>query len=268
MSDLTILIISYDKDRDILPIFSDCFLKHTTSSSIPSILVSSGSNFGIFPNFFTTNGDESFSSRIACGLQIVKTEYVLLLLHDYFVASDIEDSKLNEACSFLSNRQGDYMQVATLAEGRIRGKSCGDKRYRALPQGRHYRLSLQPAIWRTDLLRRAIKGARIDSTWDFEAFFIQTASGKEINTKSKCFLSKEPLIDVVNGLEKGVITYPALKLLRKSSISLPTNRPVDTKFAYFKRHLFDAIKLNCPEGIRRIFKKIGRMFGKKYLSEN
>jgi hypothetical protein len=169
---------------------------------------------------------------------------------------------------FYGQKSVDFLQLETLAEGKyFSKKEKSDHNYGVLPLGMHYRISLQPAIWRTSFLKKCLSYETIFSTWDFEAFLNDNDNAKGACANAKCFIVRKNHFPVLNGIEKGMISYPALRLLKNSKIKIPVTRSIDNRCQYFKRHAFDNLRFNCPRHLRIFLKKIGKLFGKKYYTK-
>lgn len=107
-----------------------------------------------------------YGVRMQAALQQVQTEYVLLMLDDFFLRAPVRTDRLEEIVSWMDQDRDivyfncDVTQAVVDCEvGRYPG-------YRRLPPGNRYTLNLQAAVWRTAKMRAYWNHAV--SPWDWE----------------------------------------------------------------------------------------------------
>jgi hypothetical protein len=105
MDNLSLLIIGYDKDSDIFPYFSLFYGKYCSSIQEKAFFASSKEGISCHGvvNCFAKD-DQTFSGRVLAGLNSIKSDYVLLLLHDYWFYDSPNDKTLGEYCAFMDKK--------------------------------------------------------------------------------------------------------------------------------------------------------------------
>ncbi|MCI1245334.1 MAG: hypothetical protein LKG11_05270 [Bacilli bacterium] len=265
MDDLSTVIIGYDSDADIWPVFNRSFSDHWANDQYSTVFVSiTKRNRDFAFGSVTTDGDKSFSGRLQKGLDSVHGEFVLLLLHDYWLYDTPKSSDLNRFCVFMKESKVDYLQLGTMMENKLKGKKTSFPGYCFVPPKRRYRLNLQQGIWRKSFLQKLISEHSFDSTWDFEVFFMNDENGKRISENAKVFFPIGYTFPTANGLEKGQVCYQAQIKIPNSYLYQLSSRSFETKKEYKKRHRFDGVSF--PNWLRSFAKSIGRFLGRKYYS--
>ena len=163
--------------------------------------------------------------------------------------------------------EGDFMQLGTQMECKLRGKKIKSTNFCKLSRNKHYRINLQQAIWRKSSLDKVLDAANIYSTWDFEVFFIDDSYGQKLSRGFNAFFPKGYTFPIVNGMEKGIISYPAIELLDRFGRAYPPTRQIQTKQEYRKKHRYDCIHAVTPRFLRLFLKKVMKICGTKFLSK-
>lgn len=264
---LTVLTIGYKKDEDVIPIQESFFIKFWSDCKYARVFSLDGiAHFAGFESV-STNDDSSFSARLKKGLENIHTDYVLLLLGDYWLNDKPNSAFLDKCCEFMDSFEVDFLQLGTQMESKLRGKKIKNLPFSKLSPKKHYRINLQQAIWRKSSLVNIVEISKINSTWDFEIFFIDNPEGKLLSRSYNAYFSNKYTFPIVNGMEKGKISYPAIKLLDAHHIPYPPNREIETKKEYRRKHRFDYFHSIMPNSFRKIIKQIFTRSGKKFLSK-
>ncbi len=104
--------------------------------------------------------------RILEGLNKVTTDYTVFLLEDYYLSELITDEFLNDHLEILEKHEADKIMFDTLyPDGVYSLTNLGDSLY-SFNNHSQYLNSVQPAIWRTDHLRKVLH--KNMSPWEFE----------------------------------------------------------------------------------------------------
>ena len=203
----------------------------------------------------------NYAERIKKGLEQIKDDYVLLLLDDYFLTKPIDDSKFIELLNEMKMSNIEYCKLIGLPICFKRFKSI--KGTFRLKKFTHYGISLQPSIWRKDALEKALSYCGGSSAWEVESGFLEY---QHLNYE-KCITFNINYLHIKNAALRGCLTPGISKLLKKNKIEPLNIKKVSwIKFKSFmlKQH----IAMHLPRFVRKIGKKIGSLFGKKYYSES
>jgi hypothetical protein len=258
---LSLVYIGYDKDKDIWPVTNSLFSLHWPHCSIPTFFVSI--NIPNNPSPFhpvLTFEKESISFRIQAALAQVKTSYVLILMGDFGLFSTPSEIELQSFVEFMASYNADYLQLGSHLVNHLSGKRMGNNQYRLIPSSRRYRLSLQPAIWSVPFLSSVVQNP-INTSWDFEVFFMDNPVGKVCAQSAKAFFPKNYSFPIVNLLDKGKVSFPASCLLTDSKIPLPEERAVQKRYDYHKIRCKDYLYYHSPNWAISLLKKVTRHKG-------
>ena len=102
--------------------------------------------------------DPCFSNRLIKASDLIETEYVLVLLDDYYLLSQFTKVRLNELAEELSLSNGAYYKLI---------RESGDS-YGLVKEPSKYSLSLGAAIWKKEVLQSVLMEG--ESAWETEIF--------------------------------------------------------------------------------------------------
>ena len=216
--DVIVMVLSFDKYNDLWDVYFQCVAKYW-KASCPNYLVTND----LDPDYKNVNvlqtGKEiSWSHRVRKAVEQVKSDYIILMLEDYFVLSEVTDATLLPLIEFMKKVNGDYLRIYPFPRLKFRGKE-GCNRIHALPNNSLYGVNLQPAIWKKSFLIKLL-GDDDFSAWEFEA---RQKNGKETRVDGKLFVVDYYPFCMVNGVLQGKWYPPSIKQLKKSGINIVAN---------------------------------------------
>ena len=104
--------------------------------------------------------------RMLCGIEQIKTEYVCFILDDYYMTTKITEDFMKKHLNLLQKYQADKIMFEIVADWvEYKLTHITDSLYK-LDNDSLYLNSVQPAIWKTDYLKKVMKPNY--SPWDFE----------------------------------------------------------------------------------------------------
>ena len=153
--------------------------------------------------------DYTFSSGLKRFLMDIDDEVVLLMLEDYFITEEVDNTKINTLVDLIRinpliskiDLSGDRVKFAHVPYAAYKGIEF----IKSTPES-HYQSSLQAAIWRKSALLSIIDEQ--ENAWQFEKG--KALSGVVIGTK-------KPLINYINavggeGTQKGIWQYKRMPM--------------------------------------------------------
>ena len=213
-----------------------------------------------FAKRYVVEKEKSYSDRIKTGLLSIDSEYVLLLLDDYFISRKIDNESF---CLLLDNIQNNNLNYCKLI-----GLPMCFKKFKAIKKtyrikkNTHYGISLQPSIWKKSELLNALSLCDGTNAWEVESAF----SRYQENYYDKCITFNKNVLSIKNGVLRGKVAPYTNKLLMKNGIEM-LDMPKVSSIKYSTFMLKQHIAMHLPIFVRSIGKKIGKKFGKKYYSE-
>jgi hypothetical protein len=259
---MTILISSYSKAYDIWPIttyFLNKFWKDD-KDDIDIILGANGEDRKKFiPNgwkYINCGEDISFSKSLRNYLEYIDEEYFILMLDDFMILEDVNNSKIKEAFQFIKQNNGVYLRLTPNPKGDFKideNFSKIDVKARV-----PYITSLQMAIWKKDFLFDLLK-------YDYDPWEFEIKAGKTKESLENCdkyFVTNYDFIRYTHFVEKGKF-YPFVReLIYKEGLSLNFQREFLSekelkriKDSFVKRHLRKIIPPKYINIYRRVLGK-------------
>lgn len=98
----------------------------------------------------TVNCSGSYGKRMRTALKQVKTEYVLLLLDDFFLRRPVNQQRLQDIIGWMDKDPDIVYFNSDLTETNVDLELDRYPGYRRLPSGNRFTLNLQAAVWRTE----------------------------------------------------------------------------------------------------------------------
>ena len=112
---LSAVILSCDNNYDISPQISDiydaCF-----NAGIKTVLVTENLKEHYSDREVVLSKDKSFAHKIRLAISSIDSEYVLILLDDYFIDDDLLHIKIHEWCNFLKKYAPDTLRVSQITK--------------------------------------------------------------------------------------------------------------------------------------------------------
>ena len=197
----SLVYITCEKYRDLWPVVDLSCAHLKTLYGFSQIAVISDFGECEFENAtFVTAGSASFSARIQAALRLVKDEYVLLMLDDYYVPKECSFD-FSRYASASAERGLDYLRLYPYPN-KIKRKY---ENICLLHRDQKYAMNLHPTIWRCDsLLLASSKG--LESPWDFERWF-NTPEARE--AMPEVYMSRKDFLPFVELLIGGKVSPEA-----------------------------------------------------------
>lgn len=168
---LTVLVNSCDAYEDLwMPFFT--LLKKYGNLSGVQILLNTESRFfsmeGLEIECIHTPAGEKYGKRILNALSHVKTEYVLMMLDDFFLRRPLVTDEIEKILGWMDADK----QVVCFNSEKVNCYAPYEKEkypgYIRIPPANSYACNMQAAIWRTDALKRYWRPDV--SPWEWEEY--------------------------------------------------------------------------------------------------
>lgn len=259
---LTIIIDSFDGYSDLWPSFFEIFRKQWSDCPYDIKLVSNEKTFDGVETICV--GEETcWSERTLKAVSQITTDYVLLLLEDYFFGEKVKNEDIEKIVSFIREQNAKYMRLTNIPESRF---SKGDEIF-PLYEDEEYAVNLQAAIWEKDFLIESLKKFP-GNAWDFEVGFLKNAVCGTHKEMVGCFgVLKDPL-NIRNGVLKGKWFPSEIKFFTENGFNISwQQRGKLSGKQVLKYKLSIGLKNKISYKTRKRLKKILKKFGIKFVSD-
>jgi hypothetical protein len=250
MPDLSFLVVGYDRYKDVWDNFFKLLEIHWKNRSFDFYLVSNFTNIK-YSNVTTivTNSNMEFSSKLAFAISIIDSKYICILLEDFFIYKNLEDSSIDSIFNFMDKMSIDYLKLLNQNTSLLNFELIKDNFYKAL-KIEEYTISLQPSIWKKSFLAQILPSKKLNP-WQFEFYLNNLKLEKNSNI---FYLSKNPL-SFIHTIVQGKY-LPITKKYFSGIISF--NRPFlygfDLLFYYFKQKLSFITSMKTKKKLRKFAK--------------
>lgn len=256
---MSTVVLSFDKYSDIWPIFFKCFKKNWKVNSQTYLITNE-----LKDNFedvvtLCVGPEKSWSDRARKAIQKIDSEYILLMLEDYFVTSLFENKDCEKMLKFMEENDADYLRIYPFPQ--IKFIDTNDSGIHKIPDNLLYGVNLQPAIWKKEYLLNLL-GNDDFSAWEFEA---RQKNGSNLRIDGKIYTVEKEVFKMLNGVLQGKWYPPSIIELKKIGITVDTsNRKVlSSRQVIIYKFKIIIRKIVGPKLIKRLkplLKKIGIKF--------
>lgn len=205
------------------------------------------------------DNSDSFANRILSGIEETKSEYIFLMLDDYYLTKAIDQACLDNLIAYMQQDGIEYCKLIGMPKCFLKNK--GYPGTYCIKQFTHYGVSLQPSVWERSALINALKKCTGNSAWEVEAAF----SIYQRNNFNKCITFNKNLLNYRNGVLRGKLFPYTNRILNKNGIQ-PLDFDTISRFKSFSFMARQHLAMHLPIWLRKLGKKIGKKRGKKYYS--
>lgn len=167
----TIAVCSCDKYEELWKPFFICMKENWKNIPYPIVLNTEsksfkmeGMNIKTF-NMYKKDEKVAWGKRFKETLEKIDTEYVIVLLDDFFLKSPVKQEKIDQTMQWMDANNN----IAVFCFDRTHGDNIKSEKYENFelrPQNGEYRFNCQAAIWRRKRLIKFIR--KHESPWDWE----------------------------------------------------------------------------------------------------
>ena len=129
----------------------------------------------ITPGKIRNNGKDLWGTRMKIALDRVETDYVFMMLIDFYLWEIITNQYVEEQINFLNNNSGNKVVMDEISRAYKLRHFNGN--YYKFENHSDYQLTLMPSIWRTDFLKQSLRDD--DDPWIFEVHGTSRIKGKD-----------------------------------------------------------------------------------------
>lgn len=221
--ELSILVLSCDQYSELWPVHFHFLLKHWPEldgefSNVPVYLLSNNKPFEHKRVTTIQIGEDlAWSDNVLKALKHINSKYVLLLLDDYIVTSDVDHARMKELLAVVESNNAAYLKVM-VDQGIFVYNFEPNTNYLAGSNSIIYRSktrdskfinSLQAAIWNKKALETLL--VESESAWDFEII----GNNRARTIKNPFFdLTDKAAMTYLNAVQKRMYEQEAVDAIR------------------------------------------------------
>lgn len=211
-----------------------------------------------------TPEDSTWMEREIAGLEIIDTEYVLTLPEDSLIMEEVDEREIESILDDMDELQLNYCKFTAPANtGNIGSSGLLSKVYKTTPYSRN----LGIGIYRKEYLWKVI-GDGSKSPWELESLWLKVSQTAKRQFYDDIVIVNKDILHAQNSVLKGRWYYSAVQRLAEQGIEVKPSRDVISENEERKIKVAAKIGVIIPPWMRPIVKKIGRMLGLKFATEN
>lgn len=168
--------------------------------------------------------DAEYSKKVQTALEYIQSEYMLLLLEDFYFASKVENKKLEEIIDIIRQNNIDYYSMP-MPEfiGHKEPERYKSYDLRKISVSREYVFSCQPSIWKREFLQLCI-GDMNYNAWIFEGIYAKSDCVRREDFLSDCVVDYSNPLNLRHGAIQGNMVQETVKAIKASGYSMTTQR--------------------------------------------
>lgn len=215
-NNLSILVLSCDKYSDIWNTYFDLFEKNWKECAYKVYL---GSNTKTFDkkkvNVLFAGNDVDWSSTAKKIISQIDSPYILVLLEDILVASQVKNQTIESIIKFLNEYNVNFLQLQTRPGSKKQLTYEGIELFES-PQKKPMKANVM-GFWKKEYLLKLLLDG--ENPWNFERLGSYRASYDNGFYSLKNILFKQ-----INLIEKGKWIYSSVRWCKKNNIALDFNK--------------------------------------------
>jgi len=169
MNELSVLVSSCDKYSHLLPYFSVLFDRYWGPKKVYKKYISTESIILEHPDYTPIlTQDPNWTNALVKALDQIDSPYIFIILDDFFLVREVSADTIGNALALMQKLDLDkyiYHYPHVAFNGKLDPSEFGDRIFK-VHQDAEYTLSLQPAIWKVEFLRKCLLAG--ESPWQFE----------------------------------------------------------------------------------------------------
>lgn len=257
---MAIVILSFDGYSDLWDTFFLLFNQYWNDNKYPIYLVTNTARPKYEGVTVLNVGDEvSWSSRARDAIKMIKEDYILLMLEDYFIGERVDSNHIEKLLDYTQSQQIDYLRIVPVPKTKYTNKS--NNGIHDMREDRPYGTNLQAAIWKKNYFLEAL-GNGDYTAWEFEK---RQKTDSPFRVKGKCKVVDYWALIILNGVIQGKWYRSTLNYFKKQGININLGeREIvslkDTITIEIRKYLLRVIPVGIQKTLKPLLKKVGFKF--------
>lgn len=200
-----------------------------------------------------------YSLKVQKAIEEINTDYMLLLLEDFFFGRQITDDPLNSIISNMSAANIEYLRMPMpefLVGKKIdRYKKDLQSGFNFIPNSDEYTVTCQPSIWNKEFLRKCIGDGNYNA-WVFEGMYTYSKAAHSNTFLDKCRVDFTNPLGLRHGAVQGKMLPNVYTDIQNTGYFFKNKREVLSEDLYKKHLRKQKIKGTIPTPLQSMIKKI------------
>lgn len=214
-----------------------------------------------------TGEEISWMNRIKKSIGNVDSEYILFLLEDYLIGTNVDYRQLDDIVNFMIDNDIQYYRLQDIPKSESKYKNI-DYLGR-INSKQKYGVNTIVSIWNKNYLLKIIEEANdVKTAWDFEVYLCKRFNSINEEFIPNCCVDKRDLLKIKNGVYRGKWFRSTIKYFKNQGINLDvgTRKIMSWKdqLLFNMRSLIGShVTIQQKEKLKNILRK----FGMRFLSD-
>ena len=195
----SIIISTCDKFADLWDANIQLLNENWEDRNVDAFLVTDKPTNRTFKNVTVVAAGEGteITERLQAAMPLIKTEYILFTLDDYFLTKKISTQAILQDIEDMEKQHIDYMRLSTLSKKNLRNRKAvevEDKIYLMDNWAREYVVSLYAGLWKKSFMERTLSETL--NAWQYEVALTKMAREMQARCAVSC-REEFPILDVI-----------------------------------------------------------------------
>nr|AOP02848.1 hypothetical protein YS394-orf11 [Streptococcus suis] len=264
LSNVSLLIIGYDPYKDVWDHYFELLNKYWKER--PKTYLATNQ---LTPNYegvtvIPVGDDAEWSKKVYTSLESINTDYVILLLEDFFTTNFVNNEKIESLLEIISENEIKYCKL--LNQAKFRGEIFKNYKYlKVTPRTDGYAISLQPSIWHKQFLSDCV-GTDNYNAWIFELYKIrEVVPNKNV---IDVISDSRNILEITHAIVQSQYLRRAVRVFKKQNYEFDYSKRGVMSFQDTVRY---RVKIFFAQYTPRIlwnsFKSIGRVMKVNFVSD-
>lgn len=213
----SVIVSTCDKFSDLWDAHIFLLNKNWAERNVETFLVTDKPTDRTFENVTVVAAGEKteITERLKVVMPMIKTEYILFTLDDYFLTQKIHTSAILEDIEIMKTHKLDYLQLYSMSMKALKNRKAVEiepQIYLMDNEAGDYIVSLYSGIWRKDFMEKTL--AETLNAWQYEVALTKMAR----NFHARCADSRRMEFPILDVIRKGKVLTKAKKYFEKYPI--------------------------------------------------
>ena len=266
---MSILVLSCDKNLDVLSHYVILFRKYWSNCCFPVYLVSETQSIESDYNSIVVGEKTTWTKEVLYAIDRTQGEYVLLLLDDAYLYTPIDNAVFQEIVDFMEQNHIKYYRVPHMKSRYPKEADyAGTKNVSRVYNNKAYGVSIGITIWDKNELRHLFGDGK-RTAWQVENDFSKMAA----ETKTPGFIEgyvsdKRMLLPIAHMITMGKWIPSGIKTMKAHGYEISTTqRGMLSRLQELRMTVLVFCTRICPTRLRHPLKKALSCLGMKFVTQ-